>query len=147
MPRTPTHHAPAQIPTWTAPATTSFSLAPTHPDGARGPLSLAGHWAAVPPLSPVLTQPSDSTRSETVWLDSGGRLLPEELRSLQKTAKDINIPRLSGDSTFGVFSAWKSAIGDWFLGVGVTGENLHGDTVKYLGHRMFTSEFHEELRR
>ena len=88
-------------------------------------------------------QSSNSTRSEAVWSDSGRRLSPEELRSLQKTAKDINIPRLSGDSTFGVFSAWKSAIGDWFLGVGVTGEDLHGDTVKYLAHQMFTSEFHE----
>ena len=151
--------APYQLPTythqlgdasasiWTDPAPASFSLAPGQPSGTPATLQPADtiNLTSPDPAAPPMTYPR--ARSTFTVTGSGRRLSPEELRNLQKIAKDINIPRLSGDSTFGVFSAWKSAISDWLLGVGVTGEELHSDTVKYLAHRMFTSEFHEELRR
>ena len=51
------------------------------------------------------------------------------------------------DSTFGLFSAWRSAIVDWLAVIGVCGDGLAAESVRLLTRQMFSVLFHEELRR
>ena len=86
-------------------------------------------------------------RADVALRSSRRALTPDELRNLQKSAKDLSLPKLSRDSNFALFSAWKAAVIDWLAGAGVQGDDLHPDSVKYLAHRLLHPTLHEELRR
>ena len=99
------------------------------------------------PQSESVDNTPESVASANNNPTGGRKLTAKELRALQKAAKDVGIPKLAHGSTFGFFSAWKSAVMDWLLGYEVECEVLHPDSVRLLARHIFSPELHEELRR
>lgn len=129
------------------PARFTNSFAPDSPPALPHPADFGPPRVSTAPTAVSIPEAASNVHLDGSTGHDLRTLTAEELRHLQKSAKDMGVPRLANNSTFGLFSAWKSAVTDWLGGPGVDPNYLHPDSIKYLAHRLFTAEFHEELRR